>query len=696
MDREKLKECKEKAKALVAQMTLEEAASQLRFDAPGIPRLKIPSYNWWNEALHGVARAGIATVFPQAIAMAAMFDTKGLEAIADIISTEARAKFNAQSAEGDREIFKGLTMWSPNINIFRDPRWGRGHETYGEDPHLTGELGKAFIRGLQGNGEYMKAAACAKHFAVHSGPESLRHEFDAKVSKKDLWETYLPAFEEAVTNAGVEAVMGAYNRTNGEPCCGSKTLLVDILRKCWKFDGHVVSDCFALADFHEHHMVTKNATESAALALKSGCDLNCGITYLYILKAYEEGLVSEADIRQAAERLFTTRYKLGLFDEHCEYHQIPMEENDTKEHRQAARKAAAKSMVLLENNGILPLDIKKLNRVGVIGPVADSRKVLEGNYNGTSSHYVTLQDGIREVCEAENVSVYYSPGSLLNNPANEYEAKSERRLGEAKAVARRSDVVFLCVGLDPTMEGEEGNDTTDGFGDKQCLGLSDPQKELCDAVFSVGTPVILLVTGGSSIDISPYNTQAAAVLYTWYSGEEGGHGAADLLFGKCSPSGRLPITIYSEKNTLPEFTDYAMQGRTYRYMTEKPLYSFGYGLSYTTFAFENFTAQIESDGVKCAVDIKNTGAYDSDTVIQVYIRYEGEAFEKPLYSLKHFDRLHLASKDDTHYEFTLVKKLFESVLEDGTKQLLPGCYRIFLSERGPYESAAELAVYFCG
>ena len=692
MHKEKIQECKERAQALVDQMTLEEAASQLRFDAPGIPRLGIPSYNWWNEALHGVARAGTATVFPQAIAMAAMFDTKGMEAIADIIATEARAKFNAQSAEDDREIFKGLTMWSPNINIFRDPRWGRGHETYGEDPYLTGALGKAFIRGLQGDGEYLKAAACAKHFAVHSGPESLRHEFDAQVSQKDLWETYLPAFEEAVTEADVEAVMGAYNRTNGEPCCGSKTLLADILRGQWKFDGHIVSDCFALADFHEHHMVTKTATESAALAIKNGCDLNCGVTYLYVLKAYQEGLISEEQIRQAAVRLFTTRYKLGLFDESCEYHKIPMEANDTKAHRRMARETAAKSMVLLENDGILPLDIKKLSSVGVIGPVADSRKVLEGNYNGTSSHYVTMLDGIREVCEENDVTLYYSPGGLLNNPTNEYEEKSERRIGEVKAVARRSDVVILCVGLDPTMEGEEGNDTTDGFGDKQQLGLTKPQKEMCDAAFSMGKPVVLLVTGGSSIDISPYNKMAQAVLYTWYSGEEGGHAAADLLFGHCSPSGRLPVTIYSESNTLPEFTDYAMAGRTYRYMSEKPLYSFGYGLSYTSFTIENLEAQAKDDCVVCSAVVSNTGNYDSDVVLQAYIRFEGEAFEKPLYSLKHFERIHLGAGEQQEYTFTLPWSRFESVLENGEKALLSGEYTIFLSERGPLEPSASTAV----
>ena len=694
MEQTKITQCREKARELVAQMTLEEAASQLKFDAPAIPRLGIPAYNWWNEALHGVARAGTATVFPQAIAMAAMFDVEGMEAIADIISTEARAKYNAQSAEGDRGIYKGLTMWTPNINIFRDPRWGRGHETYGEDPYLTGELGKAFIRGLQGDGEYLKTSACAKHFAVHSGPESLRHEFDAQVSQKDLWETYLPAFEEAVTQAHVESVMGAYNRTNGEPCCGSKTLLVDILRGKWHFDGHVVSDCFALADFHEHHMVTKTPTESAALAMKNGCDLNCGVTYLYVMKAYQEGLITEDMIRQAAVRLFTTRYKLGLFDENCEFNQIPLEANDTPEHRQAARKAAAKSMVLLENNGILPLDFKKMSSVAVIGPVADSKKVLEGNYNGTSSHYITLLDGIRELCEENHVRMYYSQGCLLDDPANEYEAMAEYKIGEVKAVARRADVVFLCVGLDPTMEGEEGKETTDGFGDKRRLGLSDPQKEMCNAVFSLGKPVVLLVTGGSSIDISPYNKQAAAVLYTWYSGEEGGHGAADILSGKACPSGHLPITIYSEENTLPDFTDYAMKGRTYRYMTQEPLYTFGYGLSYTTFALENAQARVEEDQVVCTLDIENTGAVAGDLVLQAYVRYEGEAFEKPLCSLKHFDRIPLASGEKRAYTCVLPKKRFESVLESGERSVLPGDYTIGFSCCGPKKITAKAVIRF--
>ena len=382
MDR---KEARALAEKLVAQMTLEEKASQLRFNAPSIPRLGIPAYNWWNEALHGVARAGTATVFPQAIALAAIFDEDFHREVAATISTEARAKYNAQAAHGDRDIYKGLTLWSPNINIFRDPRWGRGHETYGEDPYLTTRLGVAFIEGLQGEGEYLKTAACAKHFAVHSGPEAIRHSFDAKANAKDMAETYLPAFKAAVMEAHVETVMGAYNRVNGEPACGSKTLLKDILRGAWGFAGHVTSDCWAIRDFHENHHVTDTAPESAAMALLNGCDLNCGNTYLQMLQAVQEGLVTEENIAESAVRLFTTRYLLGLFDENCEWNTVPYSEVDTDEHNALAEKAAEKSMVLLRNNGILPLDAGKLKAVAVVGPMAASDLVLKGNYYGTAA-----------------------------------------------------------------------------------------------------------------------------------------------------------------------------------------------------------------------------------------------------------------------------------------------------------------------
>ena len=437
---------RKQAEALVAQMTVEEAASQLKYDAPAIERLGIPAYNWWNEALHGVARAGTATVFPQAISMAAMFDEEGIEQVAQVISTEVRAKYNAVSKRGDRDIYKGLTCWSPNVNIFRDPRWGRGHETYGEDPQLTSRLGAGFVRGLQGNGKYLKAAACAKHFAVHSGPENLRHEFDARPTEKDLWETYLPAFETLVEESHVEAVMGAYNRVNGEPACGNKRLLTDILRNQWHFNGHVVSDCWAIADFHMYHHVTSTAPESAAMALKAGCDLNCGVTYLHLLAALQEGRVTEEEIRQAAVHVMSTRIRLGLFADDCEYDQIDTLEVDTDEHAALALEVARRSMVLLRNDGLLPLDLSKLKTVAVVGPVADSHTVLEGNYNGISSRYVTFLEGIRKACEGK-ARVLYAEGSHLYKDRVQNLGRADDRLAEAQWAAEEADVVIACVGL---------------------------------------------------------------------------------------------------------------------------------------------------------------------------------------------------------------------------------------------------------
>ena len=444
----------EKAKELVAKMTLEEKVYQMTFRAPAIPRLGIPEYNWWNEGLHGVARAGTATVFPQAIALAAMFDEEYLQKVAGIIATEGRAKHNAYRAQGDRDIYKGLTFWSPNVNIFRDPRWGRGHETYGEDPYLTSRMGVAFVRGLQGDGKYLKLAACAKHFAVHSGPEGLRHEFNAEVSEKDLWETYLPAFEACVKEADVESLMGAYNRTDGEPCCGSHRLLTEILREQWGFQGHVTSDCWAIADFHEHHKVTKNAVESAALAIENGCDLNCGEVFLQAITAVEEGKLKEEDVTRACENLMATRFRLGLFADDCEYDRIPYTENDTEENHAVAVRAAEKSMVLLKNDGILPLCPEKLSSVAVIGPNADSRVMLRGNYNGTPSRNVTLLEGIHQLA-GDKIRVFYSEGCpLYRDAAEEGLARVNDRLAEAVFTARQADVTLLCLGLDGEFESQ--------------------------------------------------------------------------------------------------------------------------------------------------------------------------------------------------------------------------------------------------
>ena len=601
-----------RAAAIVAKMTVEEAATQLRYDAPAVERLGVPAYNYWNEALHGVARAGTATVFPQAIGLGATFDTALENTIGQVIAEEGRAKYNAQSRHGDRDIYKGLTFWSPNINIFRDPRWGRGQETFGEDPYLTGRMGVAFVKGLQGDGEHLKAAACAKHFAVHSGPEELRHEFDAVVNEKDLRETYLPAFEALVKEADVEAFMGAYNRTNGEPCCGHHRLMVEILRDEWKYKGQFVSDCWAIRDFHEAHHVTDTAPESAALALHNGCDVNCGNTYLHMLTAYQEGLVTEEEIRLAATRALMTRVRLGILDGDSEFDDIPYSACDSDEHAEVSLQAARECMVLLKNDGILPLNPDQLKSVAVMGPNADSKIALEGNYSGTSSRYVTPLEGIREALKGK-ARVYYSEGSHLYRNRMSNLSQPKDRLAEAAAMAEEADVSILCLGLDSTIEGEQG-DTGNEFssGDKKTLELPESQKLLLDTVLAVGKPVIVLMLSGSAMSIEKGN----AILQCWYPGQAGGTAIADILFGKAAPCGKLPVTFYKGVEDLPDFCDYAMKNRTYRYYEGEALYPFGFGLSYVN--FEYFGAAY-ADG-KVSVTVKNTGSMAAKAVTQVYVK----------------------------------------------------------------------------
>lgn len=603
----------EKAKELVGRMTLEEKASQLKYNAPAIERLGIPEYNWWNEVLHGVARAGTATVFPQAIGLAAIFDEDFQEKIAGVIGWEARAKYNGQSRHGDRDIYKGLTVWSPNINIFRDPRWGRGHETYGEDPYLTGRLGVRFIQGLQGKGKYLQVAACSKHFAVHSGPEALRHEFDAKACPKDLNETYLPAFKTTVQEGEVESVMGAYNRVNGEPACGSKTLLKDTLRGEWGFRGHVVSDCWAINDFHVNHKVTATAPESAALALKNGCDLNCGHTYLHILEALQEGLVTEEEITTACERLFTTRFMLGLFADDCEYDRIPVTDTDTDEHAALALEAAEKSMVLLENDGTLPLDPAKIKTVAVIGPNADSIPALEGNYNGTSSRYVTFLAGLRRYCENHGIRVLYSLGCHLFKDRTSGLAQADDRLAEAAMYAEAADVTIACVGLDAGLEGEEGDTGNEYFsGDKTDLQIPESQRKLLGVLEKSARKLITVIAAGSSLNVP----QGNAKVFAWYPGQAGGTALANLLFGEKNFSGHLPLTFYQDVKDLPPFEDYSMENRTYRYFTGKPLYPFGHGLSYTSF---EVVSAVPEDG-SVSVEVVNTGKTAGEALAQIYVR----------------------------------------------------------------------------
>lgn len=688
------KEAEERAVHLVDQMTVEEMASQLRYDAPAIERLHIPAYNWWSEGLHGVARAGTATVFPQAIGLAATFDPVLIEKIGDTIATEARAKYNAASAHGDRDIYKGLTIWSPNVNIFRDPRWGRGHETYGEDPYLTSRLGESFVKGLQGDGSYLKTAACAKHFAVHSGPEKERHHFDAKATRKDMWETYLPAFQ-ACVEAGVESVMGAYNRTNGEPCCANTYLMEEVLRGKWHFEGHYVSDCWAIKDFHENHKVTRNAEESAYLALEKGCDLNCGCTYREIMPAYKKGDLPLSLIRRAAIRLFTTRFLLGMFDK-TEYDEIPYETIACKEHLALAKKAAEESIVLLKNDGILPLKKKKGMTIGVIGPNADSREALIGNYHGTPPRYITVLEGIQDYL-GEDGRVLYAQGCHLYKDREEALAQPDDRISEAVSCAEHADVVVLCLGLDETLEGEEG-DTGNSYasGDKLDLLLPPPQQRLLEAVAKTKKPFIVCLLAGSAMDLNFADQEAAAILQAFYPGAEGGREVARLLFGEYSPSGKLPVTIYRDLTEMPAFTDYTMRGRTYRYLTKKPLYPFGYGLTYSDCVIDEIQPEKEytyedavKDGIEIKVHVENRGSYDTEEVLQGYVKVQSP--NEVLHpKLGVFARIHIKAGEGQWISLHISKTAFSTVTEDGERVYDGKKAQIFIGFGQPDKRTAEL------
>lgn len=699
----------ERAKAIVAEMTLEEKISQMLHYAPAIEHLDIPAYNWWNEALHGVARAGVATVFPQAIGLAASFDTDLLHEIADVISDEARAKHHEFVRQGDHGIYKGLTFWSPNINIFRDPRWGRGHETYGEDPYLTGELGLAFIKGLQGDHpRYMKVAACAKHFAVHNGPENLRHSFDAKVSQKDLWETYLPAFEKAVVEGEVESVMGAYNRTNGEPCCGSKTLLQDILRDRWGFKGHVVSDCWAICDFHLYHKVTNTPQESAALAVRNGSDLNCGKTYASLLSAVDQGLVTEEEITRSATRLFEARMKLGMFDpqEEVPYTQIPYEVNDQPSHHQLAIDAARRSMVLLNNREkTLPLNADKLKTVAVIGPNAADADALLGNYHGTPSRTVTPLEAIQTVM-SDKGRVYYAKGcEIMKEKAEELSATHDR-IAEAVSAAQRSDVAIVCVGLNAQYEGEQGDaGNSEAAGDKVDLKLPGLQNDLVEAVAATGTKTIVVVITGSPMDLTWAHDNVDAIVQAWYPGAEGGTALADLLFGKSDFSARTPMTYVKHTEDLPDFLDYSMKNRTYRYIETTPLYPFGYGLTYNDYEYSNLKLSseegiTESDpesvtlpsgqDMTASVTVTNRSSQAGREVVQLYLKDLEASVDVPNYSLVAFDNIALDPGESKTLHFTVKSSQMAVINEEGDAVLEPGAFVLYAGGQGPDAQSAAL------
>ena len=663
-------EARKLAEELVSKMTIEELASQLKYDAPAIERLNVNEYNWWNEALHGVARGGTATVFPQAIGMAASFDEELLEKVADTISTEARAKYNIASKHGDRDIYKGLTMWSPNINIFRDPRWGRGHETYGEDPYLTGRMGSAFVRGLQGNGEYLKAAACAKHFCVHSGPEAVRHHFDAIASKKDMFETYLPAFKELVDN-NVESVMGAYNRVNGSPACANNYTMNEILRGKWGFKGHYVSDCWAIRDFHESHKVTTKPVESVKLALEMGCDLNCGCTYEHILDAYNQGMINRETLEQSAIRLFTTRYLLGVMDgQKTDYDDIPFSVVECKEHVELSKKMALESCVLLKNDGILPLNKKDCGSIGIIGPNANSRLALIGNYHGTPTDYVTVVEGIQSYI-GDDQRIYYSKGCDLFIDREEHLAKKNDRLAEAIATAEYSDTVILVVGYDETIEGEQPDQGNANIaGDKADLLLPECQRDLVDAVLNAGKPTIIVLMAGSSVDLSEYEDRANAVLLGWYPGERGGDALTDILFGEVSPSGKLPLTFYknSALDEMPDFEDYSMTNRTYKYYTGEPYRPFGFGLTYGDCKVLSY--EVDEDSMTVKAIVTNKGSVQTDDVLQVYVKDTESKFAPTNPILSGFKRINLKPSEEKTIEIKLNKNAFNVINEEG--EMIPG------------------------
>lgn len=695
-------EAQQRARALVAKMTVEEKASQLKFDAEAIPRLGIPAYNWWNEALHGVARAGTATVFPQAIGLAAAFDTEMMKEIGSVIATEGRAKYNENQKYGDRDIYKGLTFWAPNVNIFRDPRWGRGHETYGEDPYLTSRLAVPFIQGLQSDGEYMKTAACAKHFAVHSGPEAKRHFFNAEASKKDMEETYLPAFEACVKEGKVEAVMGAYNRTNGEPCCASEELMNHYLRGKWKFQGHYVSDCWAIRDFHENHKVTDRPEESVKKALEAGCDLNCGCTYEKILNAYREGIIDEKYITESCVRLFTTRFLLGMFNE-TEYDKISYLEVESKEHLELAEQAATESMVLLKNDGILPLKKEEIHTIGIIGPNANSRNSLIGNYHGTSSEYVTVLEGMKQAA-GDQIRVLYSEGCHLWKDTIEHLAAPGQpdRLAEAQAVAEYSDVVLMVVGLDETLEGEEGDTgNSDASGDKKDLEFPEPQKKLMDQILECKKPVILVNMTGSAMNLSVAEEKAAAIIQAWYPGARGGKAVSDVIFGEKSPSGKLPVTFYKDTSDIPDFEDYSMKNRTYRYYTGEPLYPFGYGLTYGKCVVNSVTAEKvygqekEFKGVKLFIKTENQKNTETDDVLQVYIKDLDTEYAVLNPTLAAFKRIHLNGNVSGKTEIFVDKRAFTSVDENGNRKITGKNFKLYAGFSQPDARSEALAGVRC-
>lgn len=679
---------------LISRMTLEEKVAQMSSTAPGIERLNVPPYNWWNEALHGVGRAGIATVFPQAIGIASTWNPELIQRMANVISDEGRAKHHEAVRQGIYDEYTGLTFWSPNINIFRDPRWGRGQETYGEDPYLTARIGVSFVRGLQGDDPtYFKTIATAKHFAVHSGPEVQRHYFNALVSQRDLHMTYLPAFKALITEAKAYSIMGAYNQVNGEACCASPFLLQETLRESWGFEGYVVSDCGAITDIYANHLIVKTAAEAAALAVKTGCDLECcetyGIpcTYDQLPQAINDGLLSEDYINTAVTRLFTARFRLGMFDppEMVSYTQIPYSVVDSEAHRQVALEVAQQSLVLLKNeNNLLPLDKSQLKSIAVIGPNADDTLVLTANYMGTPSEPVTVLAGIRAALP--DAEVYYARGCDIVG-------RSQNGYAEAVEVAQKAQVAVMVMGLSQLLEGEQGQQEGNppgivSAGDRgSALSLTPIQQALLETVQATGTPMVLVLINGSMVAVEWADENIPAILEAWYPGQAGGTAVASALFGDYNPGGRLPVTFYRLSRDLPQYGDYSMDNRTYRYFTGDPLYKFGYGLSYTSFAYRDLKISAENvaagDSVTVSVEVENSGEMDGDEVVQLYLQDVEASSPVPQLHLEGFKRIHLAGGEKQTVTFTISPEQLSFYDDAAGWTLQPGTFRLWVGGQQP-------------
>jgi beta-glucosidase len=684
----------ERVDDLVGRMTVEEKVSQMGSVAPAIERLGIPQYNWWNEGLHGIARAGIATVFPQAFGLASTWNTELMFRMATAISDEGRAKHHEAVRQGVRDLYTGLTLWSPNVNIFRDPRWGRGQETYGEDPYLTSRLAVQYIKGLQGDDpHYLKTVATPKHYAVHSGPEDMRHYFNVDVSPRDLEMTFLPAFKASIVEAKAYSIMGAYNRVNGEACCASPTLLQKILRDTWGFDGFVVSDCGAVDDIYANHKLVKTSAEAAALTVINGCDLECGCTYSIpcdyweLGEAVKQGLLTEADLDRSVKRLFLARFRLGMFDpdEQVPYAQIPFSVVDSPEHRELALEAARQSLVLLKNQDQqLPLDRAALKSIAVIGPNAAETLVLSGNYMGTPAEPVSVLDGIRALVSPKTQVNYARGCELIGH--------DQHGFAVAVQVAQQSDIAVVVLGLSQLLEGEQ--DAEEGLapgvrsqGDRQAIELPTIQEELLQAIHATGTPVILVLINGSALAVTWADEHVPAILEAWYPGQAGGTAIAEALFGLINPGGRLPVTFYGATSDLPPIEDYDMHKRTYRYFTGDPLYAFGCGLSYTTFTYHNLKiapAEVKpGEAVVVQVEIENTGERLGDEVVQLYVQDVEASLPVPQLQLQGFTRIRLAPGEKQTVRFTLTAEQLSVVDEAGTWHLEPGDFRVWAGGQQP-------------